>query len=74
MLVPAMFLMGTHSPNRRGILGVVVLAVFGIAIGCGGSGSPTVKKQTTPVTYAVTVTGTDSSSVSHSQTVNVTVD
>jgi subtilase family serine protease len=75
VLLPAMFLLGSHGPKRsRGMVSLVVLALLAITMGCGGSGSPTVKKQTTPVTYAVTVTGTDSSSVSHSQTVNVTVD
>jgi subtilase family serine protease len=75
-LVPGIILFGFPGfVRRRRILGFLMVGLLGLFVGCGGgSSSSTNQQQRTPTTYAVTVTGTDTSSVSHSLTVNVTVD
>jgi hypothetical protein len=62
----------------RSMLGFVFLAaIFGMSIGCGGGGgtSGVLSSGTTPGSYSVTVTGTDTSTgkITSSTVVNVTV-
>jgi len=74
ILLPGMVQFGVPGYVRsRRILGFLALGLLGLFVGCGDSSSSFNKQQRAPAIYAVTVTGTDSSSVSHVLTVNVTV-
>jgi hypothetical protein len=65
-------------PGRRrprGLFSILAVGLLSILAGCGGGSTPVVKQQAGPVTYTITLTGTDSanSSLAHSITLNVTV-
>jgi hypothetical protein len=74
----AMFLLGTPSGRRHWnrFLGLLVLTVSLACVGCGGSGGSGGGATTDPGTpagsYTVTITGT-SGSVSHTTTLNLTI-
>ncbi|MBV9340179.1 MAG: hypothetical protein JO159_04730, partial [Acidobacteria bacterium] len=75
LLVPGLLLFAPERRKRRQLwFGILLLALMGFTVACGGGSHPATSSQTqsTPATYPVTVTAT-SSGTSHSVTVNVTV-
>ncbi len=71
LVVPGLLLLPLPVRRRKKLLGLAVLGVLGVAIGCGGGGSTTPPPPPPPpVTYTVSVTGT--SGAAHSVNVSVT--
>lgn len=71
LVVPGLLLLPLPVRRRKKLLGLAVLGVLGVAIGCGGGGSTKPPPPPPPpVTYTVSVTGT--SGAAHSVNVSVT--